>query len=192
MASPDKKHKKKLKEADKAFQKQYKLLKSGKITKEEFKKKIKPFKEELIELGYPIKSSGEDEEREEKPEEAEAEKVEKPKEKPDNEQKVPVKVNPWKKKSQLTIEEIESRVDELSLGGRPSDGLRKLYQEKYGEELESPEQDDTLLPYQFEDESETETEMPPEEESDETEESQEGKKPKKGIFKSVFGKSRND
>ena len=192
MASPDKKHKKKLKEADKAFQKQYKLLKSGKITKEEFKKKIKPFKKELIELGYPIKSSGEDEETEEKPEEAETEKVEKPQEKPEEERKVSVKVNPWKKKSQLTIEEIESRVDELSLGGRPSDGLRKLYQERYGEELESPEQEKTLLPYEFEDESEAETEMHTEEESDETEEPEETKKSKKGIFKSVFGKSRND
>ena len=191
MASPDKTHKKKLKEADKAFQKQYKLLKSGKITKEEFKKKIKPFKNELIELGYPIKSSGDDEKEEtpEKAEPVETKEEEIREEEPEEERSI--KVNPWRKRSQLTIDEIEGRVDELSLGGKPSDGLRRLYQEKYGEDLESPAEDPLLIPFQADEEGDQEEETINEDAEDSPEPEEENGS-RKGFLKSMFGKSRKE
>ena len=55
MASDDKKHAKRLKEADKIFQKQYKLLKTGKITKDQFKEKAaKQASASLGLFSYPV------------------------------------------------------------------------------------------------------------------------------------------
>jgi hypothetical protein len=188
LASDDKKHAKRLKEADKIFQKQYKLLKTGKITKDQFKERIKPYKDELIELGYPIKSSKKEDAAEE-PKSVSAEPVEA---EPEEVKKTPIariKVNQWEKRSSLTMEEIEMRIDEISLGRNPSDGLKALYEAKYGEELEPPAE---LVQFTMpEDSSSDSTDyVVPEDNVEEPEESQAivetGKK--KSFFKSVFKK----
>ncbi|MGA1821829.1 MAG: hypothetical protein ACMUIG_04820 [Thermoplasmatota archaeon] len=187
MASDDKKHAKRLKEADKIFQKQYKLLRTGKITKDQFKERIKPYKEELIELGYPIKSS----KKEEPAEEPKAEPVEtvEPVEIEKGEKSSPgrISVNSWEKRSSLTVEEIEMRIDELALGRNPSDGLRALYEAKFGEELEPPTE---LVHFTMPEEPEsdnTEYAGTEEEEPSESQEIVETEK-KKGFLKSVFKK----
>lgn len=184
LASDDKKHAKRLKEADKIFQKQYKLLKTGKITKDQFKEKIKPYKEELIELGYPIKSSKKEEVREEPKSEPAA-----PVEAEEKTEPVVgrITVNQWKKRSSLTTEEIEERIDEISLGRNPSDGLKALYEAKYGEELEPPTE---LVQFTIPGGSESDdpvSDIPDEQEPSESQAIVETGK-KKGFFKSVFKK----
>jgi hypothetical protein len=186
LAADDKKHQKMLKEADKAFQKNYKLLKSGKITKDEFKKRILPYKEELIELGYPIKSSKKEKtEEEEEKQETETEPVSTS----EAEEKPRVRIHPWKKKSNLTIGEIEEKIDELTLGRVGTEGLKALYQARYGEELALPEEDIHLLPSN--NPVDTDEESTEEDTADEEEEIYESA-PRKGLFRSVFRRSGGD
>lgn len=133
MAPGDKQHKKRLKEAEKTYSKSMKAFQQGKISKDELKERLRPYKYELKELGYPVKIKDDDRPKEETTIKEEA--------------KTPTKITytSWKKRSSLTMEEIEDRIDTLSFGGKPSDSLRKLYQEKYGEDLMPPE---NLLPFE--------------------------------------------
>lgn len=138
MAQDDKQQKKRLKEAQRTYNKFFKAFKQGKITKDELKEKLRPYKYELKELGYPVKIKDDDKPKEE--EEEEKETVQKVKD-----QRIPVSYKPWSKRSSLTIEEIERKVDLLSIGSSSSDTLKKLYQSRYGEELPPP---DDLVPFE--------------------------------------------
>lgn len=145
MASIDKKKEKKLKEAEKAYNKWKRAYLSGRISKEELKDKLRPYKYELNELNLVKLKEGDEPSKEgEEGKETEAKKVMKP-----------VSYPPWKKRSSLTVEEIETRVDQLSLGSRPSETLQKLYERRYGEELEAPKD---LLVYHIDDEDEEDIE----------------------------------
>ncbi|MFO8051308.1 MAG: hypothetical protein R6V01_06375 [Thermoplasmatota archaeon] len=132
MAPDEKEHKKRLKEAEKTYGKSMKAFKQGKMSKEELKDTLRPYKYELKELGYPVKIKDDDE------------KAHQEKQGPE---KAALKIDrtPWKKRSPLTLEEIEHRIDELSLGGDPSESLRRLYQDRYGEDLLPPE---NLVPFE--------------------------------------------
>ena len=132
MAPSDRKHQKRLKEAERKLIKMNKLRVQGKISKEEFAQALRPYKDELIELGYPIKIK------------------DKPMQEPIHEegsiQVVSIKpsevtVKPYEKRSTLTIEEIEHSIDRLSTGSEHGERLRRLYAERYGEELEPPVKD---------------------------------------------------
>ena len=136
MAQDDKEHKKKLKEAQKTYNKFFKAFKQGKITKDELKEKLRPYKYELKELGYPVKIKDDDRPKEE----SKTEKTEEVKE-----HKIPVSYKPWSKRSSMTIEEIEKNVDLMSLGSSSSDSLKRLYQSRYGEELAPP---NDLIPFE--------------------------------------------
>lgn len=109
-----------------------KAFKQGKMSKEDLKDRLRPYKYELKELGYPVKIKDDD-----RPAEETKEKIE----------KAPVKVahQPWKKRSSMTMEEIESNVDTLSYGNAPSDSLKRLYLDRYGEDLLPPE---NLVPFE--------------------------------------------
>jgi hypothetical protein len=48
-------HKNKLREAQRIYTKNFKAFKQGKISKEEMKEALRPYKYELRELGYPIR-----------------------------------------------------------------------------------------------------------------------------------------
>ncbi|MGA1819869.1 MAG: hypothetical protein ACMUHU_02550, partial [Thermoplasmatota archaeon] len=50
----DRQHQKRLKEAKKVYEKNLKAFSQGKITKDELKEKLRPYKFELKELGYPV------------------------------------------------------------------------------------------------------------------------------------------
>ena len=132
MAPEEKQHKKRLKEAENTYSKSMKAFKQGKISKEDLKDKLRPYKHELKELGYPVKIKDDDRPKDENKDEI---------------RETPIKITykPWKNRSSLTIEEIESRVDTLSYGAVPSDSLKKLYLERYGEDLLPPE---NLLPFE--------------------------------------------
>jgi hypothetical protein len=135
LAQEDKQQKKRLKEAQKTYNKFFKAFKQGKITKDELKEKLRPYKYELKELGYPVKIKDDDRPKEEKEEEQIKE---------TKETKIAISYKPWSKRSSLTIEEIERKVDLLSMGST-SDNLKRLYQSKYGEELPPPED---LIPFE--------------------------------------------
>ena len=99
-----------------------------------------------------------------------------------------ITVNKWEKRSSLTMEEIEMRIDEISMGRNPSDGLRALYEAKYGEELEPPAE---LVQFTMPETSGSEdSEVPDTPEEAEPAESQAivETERKKGFFKSVFKK----
>ena len=98
MAQDDKQHKKRLKEARRIYERSFKAFKQGKIDKDELKEKLRPYKYELKELGYPVKIKDDDRPKEEKKEGSEAPKVQ---------QKITVAYKPWAQRSSLTIEEIE-------------------------------------------------------------------------------------
>ncbi|MFW3146193.1 MAG: hypothetical protein ACMUIE_05225 [Thermoplasmatota archaeon] len=136
MPADDKEKKKRQKEAAKVYEKSMKAFSQGKLSKEELKDRLRPYKYELKDLGYPVTIKDDDRPREEDkaPDQGEAVLI-----------KEPVTYAPWRKRSQMTIEEIESRVDSLSLSRTPSDSLRKLYHEKYGEDLAPPEE---LVPFE--------------------------------------------
>ncbi len=134
MAPSDRKHQKRLKEAERKLIKMNKLRVQGKITKEEFAQALRPYKDELIELGYPIKikeKPGEDSRP--IPEEGSIQVV--------SVQTSEVTVKPYRKRSTLTIEEIEHSIDRLSAGSEHGERLRRLYAERYGEELAPPEEE---------------------------------------------------
>ncbi len=134
MAPSDRKHQKRLKEAERKLIKMNKLRVQGKISKEEFAQALRPYKDELIELGYPIKIKDKPrQESEPTPEEGSIQVVSiKPSE---------VTVKPYEKRSTLTIEEIEHSIDRLSSGSEHGERLRMLYEERYGEELTPPTKD---------------------------------------------------
>jgi hypothetical protein len=136
LAPEDKQHKKRLKEAQKTYTKYLKAFQQGKITKDELKEKLRPYKYELKELGFPVKIKDEEEKTSDTPGKEETSKE------PD---RVPVAYKPWKKRSSLTIEEIERRVDTLSPGRSTSEKLKKLYETRFGEELAPPED---LIPFE--------------------------------------------
>ncbi len=144
MAQDDKQHKKRLKEAQKTYNKYFKAFKQGKITKDELKERLRPYKFELKELGYPVKIKDDDRPEEEVKKDA----GEAPKK-----QQLAVAYKPWSKRSSLTIEEIEKEVDYLSIGASTSESLKRIYQNKYGEELPPPED---LVPFET-----GEKELPP-------------------------------
>jgi hypothetical protein len=52
---PEPEIKRRLKEAQRVYERSFKEFCRGKISKEELKEKLRPYKEELKELGYPIK-----------------------------------------------------------------------------------------------------------------------------------------
>lgn len=166
MASTDRQHEKKLREAEKAYNKWKKAFLAGKISKEELKEKLRPYKYELHELNLVKLKEGDmpPKEGEEQPKEDKEEEIEKP--------TAPVSYPPWKKGSPLTLEEIENRIDMLSLDSRPSETLQMLYQKRYGESLSPPE--DPVL-FRIEDDEEEEElpgrspgELPSYEEEEET------------------------
>lgn len=138
MAQDEKQQKKRLKEAKRTYNKYFKAFKQGKVTKDELKEKLRPYKYELKELGYPVKIKDDDRPKEDKNEE----KGEAVKETAVT--KIPISYKPWSKRSSMTIEEIERKVDHLSFGSS-SDTLKKLYQSRYGEELPPP---DDLVPFE--------------------------------------------
>lgn len=136
MPEDDRQHKKRLKEAQKVYDRNIKAFSQGKITKDELKEKLRPYKFELKELGYPVKIK--DDERPPGEAEVEAKEESKP-------AKVPVSYKPWSKRSSLTVDEIERSVDILSIGSSPSESLKSLYKSKYGEELPPPQD---LIPFE--------------------------------------------
>ena len=149
MAPTDRKHEKKLREAERSYNKWKKAFLAGRISKDELKDKLRPYKYELHELNLvKLKESdhpsteGEDE--------------------PASEKKVidvqkPTTYPPWKKASSLTIEDIEGKVDQLSLGAKPSETLQMLYEKRYGEDL-APPQD--LVSFHVDDEDDSMEDLP--------------------------------
>ena len=127
LAQDDKQHKKRLKEAHKYF----KAFKQGKISKDELKERLRPYKYELKELGYPVKIKDDDGTKEEN---------EEGKEPSTSTQKITVAYKPWTQSSSLTISEIERNVDLLSIGSSTSENLKRIYASRYGEELPPPEE----------------------------------------------------
>ena len=129
-----------LKKAEKLYKKYYlKRYKKGKITKEELKAVLSPYKEELIYLGL-IKGEKREEKR---PPGA-------PSAAPRAGEAAPAEVSPGVKEAvilstpemgpedALPVEEIEKRVDALE--EERLSRIRELYRQKYGEELELPEE----------------------------------------------------
>jgi hypothetical protein len=132
MASMDRQHEKKLKEAEKAYNKWKRAFLAGKISKEELKEKLRPYKYELHELNLVKLKEGDIPPREEDNSGG--------KEEPETVRPVePVAYPPWRKRSSLTLEEIEDSIDMLSLDSRPSETLQMLYEKRYGEQLSPPE-----------------------------------------------------
>ena len=134
MASLEKDKKRRLKEADDAYKKYVKAFKNGKISKDELKDKLRPYRFELKELGYNVKIK---EDAEQAPQ-TETAATQAAAAQTFEASEVPTTYPGWKKRSSLTVEEIESRVDVLSLSANPSETLKKLYQQRYGEELAPP------------------------------------------------------
>ena len=97
LAQDDKQHKKRLKEARRTYERSFKAFKQGRMDKDELKEKLRPYKYELKELGYPVKIKDDD-----RPKEEEKAKIETP----GSQQKITVAYKPWAQRSSLTIEEI--------------------------------------------------------------------------------------
>jgi len=138
LASMDPDHKKRLKEAKKLYERSMKEFKAGKITKDALKDRLRPYKFELRDLGYPVTIKEDEKPTEAAPtptavapgEAAQVEGIEVA--------EMPIDATPWKRSSALTMEEIERRIDLLSFERNPSDSLRKIYRARYGEELAAP------------------------------------------------------
>ncbi|MDG6225283.1 MAG: hypothetical protein QCI82_07190 [Candidatus Thermoplasmatota archaeon] len=122
MADDDKKHQKRLKEARKVLEKNYRLYQEGKITTDELKEKLRPYKAELIEL----KLLKPDKAEERPPEAVEARTM-----------PLTIRAGPWKRTSTLTEDEVRRRIDQISSRG-PSDGLKEVYRQRFGEDLSPP------------------------------------------------------
>lgn len=148
MSSLDREKSRRLKEASALYEKSLKAFKRGDITKDELKDRLRPYKYELKELGYPVRIKDDD---------APVQETGKPSLTPPeapvvNEEvaqeagttRPAFDVTPWSKRSQLTIEEMERRIDSITLTRRPSEKLMSMYQSRYGEELEPPLD---LVPY---------------------------------------------
>jgi len=155
LAQTDRNHEKRLKEAEKAYSRWKKAYLSGKISKDELKEKLRPYKYELHELNLVKLKEGD------APPPRETGKEPSAPEGRAGEDEAGASLradhSPWKKRSSLTIEEIEKRIDLLSLGSRPSETLQMLYEKRYGEQLEPP-QDIVVF-------HESETDVPEREES---------------------------
>ncbi len=136
MAPDEKQQKKKLKEAQKIYTKSFKAFKQGKITKDELKERLRPYKYELRELGYPVKIKDDDPGQSGTVQEKEDTPTESP---------ITISYKPWNRRSTLTVEEIETRIDMLDAGRAPSESLKRLYEARYGEELPPPED---LIPFE--------------------------------------------
>lgn len=143
MPQDERQHKKRLKEADKVYKKYFKAFTQGKVTKDELREKLRPYKFELKELGYPVKIR----EDEKPPGEMSEGKKEEVKTTTSAEVATASKVDfrPWSKRSTLTMEEIEKRIDLRSIGTSTSEPLSSLYRSRYGEELPPPED---LVPFE--------------------------------------------
>lgn len=122
MADDDRKHQKRLKEARKVLEKNYRLYQEGKITTDELKEKLRPYKAELIELKLLKSDKGE----EKPPVTVEASTI-----------PVTIRTGPWKRTSTLTEDEVRRRIDQISSRG-PSDGLKEVYRQRFGEDLSPP------------------------------------------------------
>ncbi len=147
MASTDRQHEKKLREAEKAYNKWKKAFLAGKISKDELKEHLRPFKYELNELNLVKLKEGD------LPPEAEKESGSEDQKVPETKPMASVSYPPWKKRSSITMDEIEERVDLLSLDSRPSETLQMLYEKRYGEEL-SPPSDPVTFKVESEDDEE--------------------------------------
>lgn len=148
MVSLDKDKKKRLKEASSLYEKSLKAFQKGEITKEELKERLRPYKYELKELGYPVKIK-DDEPQAPVGESGPASASTAPSEKEEGTGKaisVPLQLNiaPWARRSQMTLEEVERRIDTISLTKHPSERLQSRYQSRYGEDLAPPLD---LVPY---------------------------------------------
>jgi hypothetical protein len=151
LASTDRQHEKKLREAEKAYNKWKKAFLAGKISKEELKEKLRPYKYELHDLNLVKLKEGDippEKSEQPAPDEAKGE-VHKPID--------PVTYPPWRKRSSLTLEEIEDNIDMLSLESRPSETLQMLYEKRYGEQLSPPE---NPVIFSIEEEDEEEDQVP--------------------------------
>jgi len=135
LAENDRKHQKRLKEAQKTWDRYTGLYKAEKITSDELKDKLRPFKDELIELGL-IKGDR----KEEAPPAQPGPEV--PMREPVR-RAVPIPSEPWTRRSNLTVDEIRERIDMLGSAG-PSESLRETYRSKYGEDLPTPPEDVTF------------------------------------------------
>jgi hypothetical protein len=141
LADDDKAHQKRLKEARKVLEKSYKLYQDGKIDQDELKERLRPYKAELVELNL-VKASKSDQTAEDKPVEAPKAPEAKPASPPaESVEKVEVPLSvrgrPWSRRSNLTLDEVRRRVDQLGSTG-PSDGLKESYRSRYGEDLAPP------------------------------------------------------
>ncbi|MBN1540035.1 MAG: hypothetical protein JW939_07810 [Candidatus Thermoplasmatota archaeon] len=136
MPEDDRQHRKRLKEADKVYKKYFKAFKQGKVTKDELRERLRPYKFELKELGYPVKIKDDERPSGEQP----VEKKEEEKATPGAAAMTGSKVTyrPWSKRSTLTMEEIEKNIDLRSIGTSGSEPLSSLYRSRYGEELLPP------------------------------------------------------
>ncbi len=148
MVSLDKDKKKRLKEARSLYEKSLKAFQKGDITKEELKERLRPYKYELKELGYPVKikddepqapagGSGPGTAPNAPSDREEVTRVVVP-------ASVTLNITPWSRRSQLTLDEVEKRIDSISLTKKPHEKLRSRYQSMYGENLEAPLE---LVPY---------------------------------------------
>ncbi|MCU0799513.1 MAG: hypothetical protein MUC62_07565 [Candidatus Thermoplasmatota archaeon] len=148
MASLDKDKKKRLKEASSLYEKSLKAFQKGDITKEELKERLRPYKYELRELGYPVKIKDD----EGQPSTGVNGPVAAPiaaSDKEDDARRTAaasytLNITPWSRRSQLTMDEVEKRVDTISLTKQPSEKLQSMYQDRYGEDLRPPLD---LVPY---------------------------------------------
>lgn len=148
MVSLDKDKKKRLKEASSLYEKSLKAFQKGDITKEELKERLRPYKYELKELGYPVKIK-DDEPQAPGGESAPASASAAPSEKEEvtgrsRSAPLPLNISPWTRRSQMTLEEVERRIDTISLTKHPSERLQSRYQSRYGEDLAPPLD---LVPY---------------------------------------------
>lgn len=148
MVSLDKEKKKRQKEAKTVYEKSLKAFNNGEISKDQLKERLRPYKYELKELGYPVKIKDE-----EQPPQLDTSKATgsladamagKEQADPGRTGMLPSDVVPWKKRSHLTLDEIEKRIDQISLSKKPSERLQTMYHNRYGEDLEPPLD---LVPY---------------------------------------------
>jgi hypothetical protein len=134
LADNDRKHQKRLKEARKTWDKYTGLYKDGKISSDDLKDKLRPYKAELVEIGL-IKGD----KKEEPKEETQPPMTMSPAEKPQK-RILHVRTDPWQRRSNLSMDEIRRKVDLQGLQG-PSESLKESYRSKYGEDLSAPSEE---------------------------------------------------
>jgi len=133
--SDDRKHEKRLMQAQRTWDKYTALYKEGRIDSEGLKEKLRPYKEELVELKL-IKGDRKEPAQEEKA--AQEAKAPEP-----TQVTVNVGARSYRRRSTLTIDEIHRRIERLGLTG-PSEDLMETYKRRYGEDLPRPSEDVTF------------------------------------------------